>query len=83
MDRKKSEQDMEQRRMEEGDNMFTVNISINGNAVITRSCWNMSPKAGNDKVNTYRVDDGNYVNHIPNDGPVALAKKLLNLVKEK
>lgn len=60
--------------------MLTVTILINGQPIITRSCWNKGNKPDSNEA-MYLVDDNNIVFHNPDDGPIPLAKKLLDLVK--
>lgn len=60
--------------------MITVSIFINGNPIITRSAVNKGKVR--DGFSEYAVDDGSKVYHKQSDGPVKLAKMLLDTVKE-
>jgi len=63
--------------------MITVTILINGQPIYTRSAVNISEgiKTEADK-NAYKVDDGTILRHIPEDGAIALVKKMLDTIKE-
>jgi len=61
--------------------MITVNILINGKALIARSAVNQL-KTDKDGFDTYKTDCGQIIKHKRKDGPVILAKKMLDLVKE-
>lgn len=58
--------------------MITVAILINGNPIMARSANNI----GKRKENKYKCDDGTIIEHNPDDGAVALAKKMLDTIKE-
>ena len=63
--------------------MITVAILINGQPIYTRSAVNVSEDTNGKKdKNLYSVDDGTIITHIPDDGVVALAKKMLDTIKE-
>lgn len=59
--------------------MITVSIFINGNPIITRSARNVGTI---EEITQYSVDDGSVLFHKRSDGPVVLAKKMLDTVKE-
>ena len=59
--------------------MISITIFINGKPLLARSA---SRVKGEDwEVCDYKVDDGTIVRHQPDEGPVALAKKLLDTIK--
>lgn len=60
--------------------MITVAILINGNPLVARSARNTGDKKG--KKVRYRTDCRKNVWHNPDDGAVALAKKLLDCIEE-
>ena len=62
--------------------MITVTILINGHPIHTRSAVNKSNHPYTDKPNRYEVDDGTLISHIPKDGAVELAKRMLDTIKE-
>ena len=63
--------------------MITVTIFINGSPIITRSASRTKDGLGTDKdYSEYTSDDGKKIWHIPEDGAVALAIKMLKEVKE-
>ena len=63
--------------------MITVAIFINGNPIYARTALNVTKETNlTDKENTYKVDDGTEIKHIPKEGAVALAKKMLDTIKE-
>lgn len=60
--------------------MITVAILINGNPIVARNAVNLARV--NDKGETaYKTDSGEIIWHDPADGAVALAHKLLDLIK--
>ena len=59
--------------------MITVAIMINANPIITRSAVNKGD-IPNSELTKYHVDDGTIIHHRREDGPVVLAKKLLDTV---
>lgn len=61
--------------------MITVTIAINVCPIITRSARNTTEKGETGKT-IYELDDGSTVEHYPSDGPIVLAKLLLDQVKE-
>jgi hypothetical protein len=61
--------------------MITVAISINGSPIIVRSAVNTMSQDLKGR-HMYQVDDGSIVSHMRGDGAVALAIRLLKLVKE-
>ena len=66
--------------------MLTVAILINGNPIMARSAVNTGTTDKLDKHEVkrtiYKVDDGSSILHDPDDGAVALAKKLLDTIVE-
>ncbi len=63
--------------------MITVAILINGKPIYARTCVNRSKEGiSEDKTNKYLCDDGKWIKHVPKDGAVALAKKMLDTIKE-
>lgn len=60
--------------------MISVVIYVNGHPVTARSAIRIKGEKG---ICEYFVDDGSIIKHDFNDGAVALAKKLLDTVKEK
>jgi len=64
--------------------MMSVVISINGKTIFTRTAVNRSKVGSNtSKPQPYEVDTGEIVTHIPDDGAVKLAHKLLDTIKEQ
>ena len=65
--------------------MISVSIFINNKPIVTRSAVNLDKNRDNgmDKVNEYRLDTGEVIEHIPEDGCIALAKKMLNTVDKR
>ena len=61
--------------------MLTVAILINGNPIMARSAVRGEPSP--DGRITYLVDDGATIQHDPDDGAVALARKLLDRIVEQ
>ncbi len=61
--------------------MLTVAILINGNPIMARSA--VRGKRLPDGRVAYLVDDGATVQHDPDDGAVALARKLLDRIDEQ
>ncbi len=59
--------------------MITVSILINGDPIFTRSARRQEDKRSD---NTYKTDAGDVVEHHHKDGAIALAKKLLDTIKE-
>jgi len=63
--------------------MITVSIAINGVTIMARSAVNTGDRLSEDSPNViYAVDDGGMIAHNPDDGAIALAKKLLDLIVE-
>lgn len=63
--------------------MITVQININGNCILARSATNVSSSViPTNEPNDYKVDDGKILSHIPDDGVITLAHKLLDCIKE-
>lgn len=65
--------------------MLTVSISINGEPIYARTVVNISrigKGARKAKTNLYKLDTGAEILHIPEDGAVALAKKMLDSIVE-
>lgn len=60
--------------------MITVSVLINGQPIYTRSAVNRGPKASGEC--RYDVDDGSVIDHMREDGAVALAHKLLDTIEE-
>lgn len=52
---------------------------INGNPVMARSVVRMTE---NENECEYHCDDGSVIKHNPEEGAVALAKKMLDTIKE-
>jgi len=64
--------------------MITVTISINNKPIYTRTATNISDQNATEKeVNVYHIDTGKKIKHIPDEGCVSLAKKMLDTIKEK
>ena len=70
---------------------FTVTILINGQPILTRTAVNTGSakkvigrdvEDNKDHPHIYEVDTGVCISHIPSDGAVVLAKKLLDTIKE-
>lgn len=61
--------------------MFTVSIMINTRPIITRSATNTGREDSDGRV-IYHLDSGIEVKHKPEDGAVALARKILDTVQE-
>lgn len=61
--------------------MLTVSILINGNPIMARSAVNRGTLPNGDTL--YAVDDGSEITHRREDGAVALAKKLLDTIREQ
>jgi hypothetical protein len=61
--------------------MISVVIFINGNPIMARSAVRQGSENG-EGFAEYLVDDGSIVHHWPSDGAVALAKLLLDTIKE-
>lgn len=60
--------------------MITVAILINGNPIVARNAVNKMRK--NKKGETaYKTDSGETIWHNPEEGAVALAKKLLDTIR--
>jgi hypothetical protein len=57
--------------------MITVNISINGEPVYTRTAVNRLQEHG-----VYILDTGERIHHNPEDGAIALAVKMLHSIYE-
>jgi hypothetical protein len=62
-------------------NNVSVVIFINGHPLMSRSAKRKEISFHGEKFR-YAVDDGSDVWHVPSDGAVALAKKLLGTIKE-
>ncbi|MFH1399230.1 MAG: hypothetical protein ABIG95_03905 [Candidatus Woesearchaeota archaeon] len=64
--------------------MITVAILINGQPIYTRTAVNITllENQGEKKVNIYRLDDLSIIKHVPFDGAVELARKMLNTIYE-
>ncbi len=64
--------------------MITVTISINNKPIYTRTAHNISSKEATVKdTNTYHIDTGKKIKHVPDEGAVVLAKKMLDTIIEK
>jgi len=61
--------------------MLTVSIAINGVVIFARSA-RRTDDPDRRGVATYLADDGRAVRHKPKDGAIALAKRLLDGIKE-
>lgn len=63
--------------------MITVSILINGQPIFTRTAVNRSKKGATNKdKNSYLLDDGGTIVHIPNKGAIKLAIEMLKTIKE-
>jgi len=62
--------------------MITVAILINGQPIMARSAASIGRHPEYDHWDRYQCDDGSVILHRPADGAVALAKKLLDTIKE-
>ena len=61
--------------------MLTVAILINGHPIMARSAVNKGEVDG--KICKYEVDTGEVILHDPDAGAVALAKMLLDTIREQ
>ena len=61
--------------------MITVAILINGNPLMARSASHVTE--GDDGHDEYHVDTGETIWLRPDEGAIALAKKLLDTIKER
>lgn len=57
--------------------MITVTVAINGKVIYARTAVNRIKERGG-----YECDEGTLIQHDPEDGAVALAKKLLDTITE-
>lgn len=63
--------------------MITVTVAINGNVLVHRGAVNVSEEGlADDRVHTYKSDDGTVIKHRRDEGAVALAIKMLRRVRE-
>ena len=62
--------------------MITVAILINGHPIIARSATRVEEEIIEGVTNTYKIDTGEIINHMYNEGVVVLAKKLLDTIVE-
>ena len=62
--------------------MITVQILINGRALLVRSARNTGPSGDHDGMCRYEVDDGTVLYHNRSDGAVPLAKAMLDTIQE-
>jgi len=64
--------------------VITVAILINAQPIHARSAVNVTKvkKITEDTVCTYELDDGSRLRHRYGDGAVALAKRMLDTIKE-
>ena len=66
--------------------MITVAILINGNPIATRSAHRLHEIVNDNDEAFYKVGDdtlnGQIITHKPVDGPVALARKILNTIDD-
>jgi hypothetical protein len=62
--------------------MITVTISINGTSIKAISAHRFVD-AGEDKVCQYRTTNNRIIEHIPKDGAIALAHKLLDAMPDR
>lgn len=60
--------------------MITVAILINGQPIMARSAHRILGKE--DEQCIYACDDGSKIMHIPTDGAIKLAIKMLKTIKE-
>lgn len=63
--------------------MIGVYITINGVPILARTAVQRGLNDSSTGEYFYEVDDGQLVAHVPGDGAVALAKKLLDTIKEQ
>jgi hypothetical protein len=63
--------------------MITVAILINSNPIMARSATNIGEVEDDSGCCRYQVDTGAVITHNPDDGAVALAKKLLDTIYEQ
>ena len=64
--------------------MITVVIYINGNPIFTRTAVNRTEHPDDtDQHQPYEVDTGEIISHIPDEGAVVLAKKMLDTIHEQ
>jgi len=65
--------------------MIGVSITINGKLIYHRTAINTTESEfdSQHKPNTYHVDTGDVIKHIPDDGAIVLAKKMLDTIDEK
>jgi len=62
--------------------MLTVNISVNGKSVYTRSAHRRTLRHSKGKENAYLLDTGEQIFHNPDKGIVPLAIKMLETIKQ-
>lgn len=63
--------------------MITVSILINGQPIYTRTAVNRTKGGGKpESKNSYELDDGSRIIHIPNKGAIKLAIEMLKTIKE-
>jgi len=60
--------------------MITVNILINGNCILARTAVRICTKP--DGTAQYKTDCNHIIEHNPIEGPVKLAHKMLDLLKD-
>lgn len=58
--------------------MITVSIFINGTPIFTRSARNITGTLSG--LNEYRVDTGDIISHLREDGAIQLAHKMLDTI---
>jgi len=60
--------------------VISVSVAINAVPLYTRSARRI--KTGKNGTHTYQLDTGETITHKESDGALALAKKMLDMVKE-
>ena len=62
--------------------MMSVSILINGKAIYTRTAVNVRRAKFPQRGCIYKLDTGQEIVHDPDEGGVALARKMLNTIVE-
>ena len=62
--------------------MISVSVCINGRALFVRSARKITDNA-DDEMNQYKVDTGQIIEHVPNEGAVELSNKLLATIDDR
>lgn len=64
--------------------MMSVTIAINGKILYHRNAVNISSTDISEaQSNEYQVDSGQKIRHVPDDGILVLARKLLDTIHER